>query len=211
MYELGVTLGKLAKDAGVEIRLNTTVTKEYIEKENVDALIIAVGSEPLVPSIPGLNGDNVIVVNDYYLKKDKVSSEVVVLGGGLAGCEAAIHLAQEGRSVHLVEMRPELAPDANIRHRPILLSEIEKNNIHVHTEYKGLSVTEEGVVCADTEAKEHLVPGTTIICALGQRARRNVVEELLDCAPYVIEIGDCVRPSTITNAIYQGYHAALDV
>ena len=56
MYELGVTLGKLAKDAGVEIRLNTTVTKEYVEKENVDALIIAVGSEPLVPPIPGLQG-----------------------------------------------------------------------------------------------------------------------------------------------------------
>jgi len=211
MYELGVTLGKLAKDAGVEIRLNTTATKEYVEKENVDALIIAVGSEPLVPPIPGLNGDNVVVVNDYYLKKDKVSNEVVVLGGGLAGCETAIHLAQEGKTVHLVEMRAELAPDANIRHRPILLKEIEKNNIYVHTEYKGLKVTEEGVLCVDVTGKEHFVPGTTVICALGQRARRDVVEELINCAPHVIEIGDCVRPSTITTAIYQGYHAALDI
>ncbi|MCB2340463.1 oxidoreductase [Clostridium estertheticum] len=212
MYELGVTLGKLAKDAGVEIRLNTTVTKEYVDKENVDALIIAVGSEPLVPPIPGLHGDNVVVVNDYYLEKDKVKSEVVVLGGGLAGCEAAIHLAQEGKTVHLVEMRAELAPDANIRHRPILLGEIEKNNkIHVHMEYKGLSVTREGVVCADVACVEHLVPGTTIICALGQRARRDVVEDLIDCAPFVREIGDCVKASTITTAIYQGYHAALDI
>jgi NADPH-dependent 2,4-dienoyl-CoA reductase/sulfur reductase-like enzyme len=211
MYELGVTLGKLAKDAGVQIRLNTTVTKEYVEKENVDALIIAVGSEPLVPPILGLKSDNVVVVNDYYLEKDKVSNEVVVLGGGLAGCEAAIHLAQEGKTVHLVEMRPELAPDANIRHRPILLSEIEKNKIHVHTEYKGLRVTEEGVVCTDAAGKEHLVPGTTVICALGQRARRDVVEELIDCAPYVAQIGDCVHASTITTAVYQGYHAALDI
>ncbi|WP_283657452.1 FAD-dependent oxidoreductase [Paenibacillus sp. RC343] len=126
MYELGVTLGKLAKDAGVEIRLNTPVTKDYAEKENVDALIIAVGSAPLVPPIPGLNGDNVVIVNDYYLEKDRVSDSVVVLGGGLAGCEAAIHFAQEGKTVHLVEMRAELAPDANIRHRPIMLKEIEK-------------------------------------------------------------------------------------
>jgi len=212
MYELGVTLGKLAKDAGVEIRLNTTVTKDYVDKENVDALIIAVGSEPLVPNIPGLHGDNVVVVNDYYLEKDKVKSEVVVLGGGLAGCEAAIHLAQEGKTVHLVEMRSELAPDANIRHRPILLAQIENNNnIHVHMEYKGLRVTQEGVVCADVSCVEHLVPGATVICALGQRARRDVVEDLIDCAPYVAQIGDCVKASTITTAIYQGYHAALDI
>ncbi|MHC1681816.1 MAG: FAD-dependent oxidoreductase [Clostridiaceae bacterium] len=211
MYELGVTLEKLARDAGVEIRLNTTVTKEYIENENVDALIIAVGSEAIVPPIPGLDGDNVVIVNNYYLEKDKVSDSVVVLGGGLAGSEAAIHLAQEGKTVHLVEMREELAPDANIRHRPILLQEIEKNKIHVHTGYKGLRVTEEGVVCVDTNGVEHLVPGTSVICALGQRPRRDVVDELVDCAPFVAQIGDCVLASTITTAVYQGYHAALDI
>jgi hypothetical protein len=81
----------------------------------------------------------------------------------------------------------------------------------VHTGYKGLFVTAEGVVCADAAGEEQLVPGTTVICALGQRARRNVVEALLDCAPYVAQIGDCVYPSTITTAVYQGYHAALDI
>lgn len=213
MYELGNTLGKLAKDESVEIRLNTEVTKEYVEKENVDALIIAVGSSPLTPPIPGLDGDNVVVVNNYYLEKYKIkdSNEIVVLGGGLAGCEAAIHLAQEGKTVHLVEMRDNLAIDANIRHRPILLDEIEKQNVQVHTEFKGLKVTTDGVICEDKNGNEVLVPGTSVICALGQRARRNVVDELIDTAPYVAQIGDCVRPSTITTAVYQGYHAALDI
>lgn len=211
MYELGVTFEKLARDAGVEIRLNTEVTKEYVENENVDALIVAVGSAPIVPPIPGLDGENVVVVNNYYLEKEKVTDSVVVLGGGLAGCEAAIHLAQEGKTVHLVEMRPELAPDANIRHRPIMLEEIEKLKINVHTQYKGLKVTNEGVICEDSEGKEILVPGTSVICALGQRPRRNVAEELVDCAPFVREIGDCVRASTITTAVYQGYHAGLDI
>ncbi|WP_245237690.1 hypothetical protein [Paenibacillus ihuae] len=107
--------------------------------------------------------------------------------------------------------RTELAPDANIRHRPSMRKEIEKNNIHVHLGYKGLYVTQEGVVCADPNGEEHLIPGTSVICALGQRARRNVVDELIDCAPYVAQIGDCVKASTITTAIYQGYHAALDI
>ena len=213
MYELGNTLGRLAQKEGVEIRLNAEVTKEYVESENVDALIIAVGSSPLVPSIPGLDGENVIVVNNYYLEKDKVkdAEEIVVLGGGLAGCETAIHLAQEGKKVHLVEMRSELAPDANIRHRPILLGEIEKQGIEVHTEFKGLKVSADGVVCLDKDGKKVSVPGTHVICALGQKANRNVVNELIDCAPYVSQIGDCVKPSTITTAVYQGHHAALDI
>lgn len=137
--------------------------------------------------------------------------KVLVAGGGLAGCETAIHLAQEGKKVHLVEMRDALAVDSNIRHRPILLGEIEKQGVIVHTEYKGLKVNEEGVVCADKDGNEVLVPGTSVICALGQRANRNMVDELIDCAPYVAQIGDCVRPSTITTAVYQGHHAALDI
>ncbi len=211
MYELGNTFGKIAKDLGVEVRLNTTVTKEYVDNENVDALIIAVGSEPLVPPIEGLDGENVVIVNDYYLEKEKVTDEVVVLGGGLAGCEVAIHLAQEGKTVHLVEMRAELAPDANIRHRPILLQEIERQGIYVYTEHKGLSVTTEGVVCMNKSGNQINIPGTSVICALGQKPRREVVDTLLDCAPYVAQIGDCVRASTITNAVYQGHHAALDI
>lgn len=55
------------------------------------------------------------------------------------------------------------------------------------------------------------VPGKTVICALGQRSRTDVAEELRDCAPYVCTIGDCAKVATITNAVYQGYHAALDI
>ena len=108
MYELSLTFAKQCRDAGVEIRLNTEATKELLEKEAPDAVIIAAGSSPLVPPIPGIHGENVTIVNNYYLEKEKVGDEVVVLGGGLAGCEAAIHLAQEGKKVTIVEMREEL-------------------------------------------------------------------------------------------------------
>ena len=210
MYELAGTYRLLVERAGVEIRLNTEVTKEYAEKEQADALIVAVGSLPLVPPIPGLDGENVVVVNNYYLEKDKVGSEVVVFGGGLAGCECAIHLGMEGKNVHLVEMRDALAPDANVRHRPLLLQEIDKY-VTVHTGYKGLEVTKEGILCEDKKGEKHLVPGTSVICALGQRSRIDVVNELQDAAPFVRVIGDAAKVSTITNAVYWGYHAALDI
>lgn len=210
MYQLAGTYEKLARQAGVEIRYNTEVTVDYAEKEQPDALIIAVGSKPLVPPIPGLDGENVIVVNEYYKQKEKVTDDVVVFGGGLAGCECAIHLGMEGKHVHLVEMREELAPDANIRHRPLLLAEIDKY-VTVHTSCKGLKVTNEGIVCEDKDGKEILVPGTSVVCALGQRSRTDVVEALRDAAPRVAVIGDAAKVSTITNAVYWGYHAALDI
>lgn len=210
MYELTGTYEKFARSAGVEIRLNTEVTAELAEQENADALIVAVGSTPLVPPIPGLDGENVVVVNDYYKEKEKVTDKVVVFGGGLAGCECAIHLGMEGKEVHLVEMRNELAPDANVRHRPLLLKEIDKY-VTVHTGCRGMEVTKEGIICETEDKEQILVPGTSVICALGQRSRTDVVEMLRDCAPYVAVIGDAGKVSTITNAVYEGYHAALDI
>lgn len=210
MYELSGTYRLLAEKAGVKILTGVEVTPEYVEKESPDALIIAVGSEPLVPPIKGINGDNVVIVNNYYREKEKVTDEVVVFGGGLAGCECAVHLGMEGKKVRLVEMRDELAPDANIRHRPLLMKEIDKY-VEVYTGCKGLEVNREGVLCENKNGEKVLIPGTTVICALGQRSRSKVVEALRDTAPYVAVIGDAARVSTITNAVYWGYHAALDI
>ena len=210
MFELTGTYERFCRAAGVDIRLNTEATPELVEELGAEALIIAVGSEPLVPPIPGLDGDNVVVVNNYYLEKDKVGNEVVIMGGGLAGCECAVHLAQEGKHVSLVEMRDALAPDANVRHRPLLMAQIDKLGVDVRLGHRALRVTDEGVWC-EADGNEVLVAGTSVICALGQRSRTATVEALQDAAPFVRVIGDAARVSTITNAVYWGYHAALDI
>src|SRR5699024_10011478 len=121
-----------------------------------------------------------------------------------------IHLGMEGKKVHLVEMRDQLAPDANVRHRPLLLKEIEKY-VTVHTGCKGLEVRPDGILCETKTGEQVLIPGTSVICALGQRSRTDVVNALLGSAPFVRVIGDAARVSTITNAVYWGYHAALDI
>lgn len=210
MYQLAGTYARFCREAGVEIRLNAPADRAYVDEMAPDAVIIAAGSSPLVPPIPGLDGDNVVVVNNYYKEKEKVGREVVVMGGGLAGCECAIHLAQEGKTVRLVEMRDELAPDANVRHRPLMLRQMEDLGEHltVYTGHKALKATGEGVVCEDKGGKEVLIPGASVICALGQRSRTDVVEALNGSAPFVRVIGDSAKVSTITNAVYWGYHAA---
>lgn len=210
MYQLGLTFARQLEKLGVDVRLNTEATPELLEELAPEALVLAVGSSPIIPPLPGIHGENVVVVNDYYRSRERVSGSVVVLGGGLAGCECAVHLGMEGKKVHIVEMRDALAVDCNIRHRPILLKNVEEYTT-VHLNHAGLRVTEDGLICRDPEGREVLIPGKTVICAVGQRSNRDAVMRLRDCAPWVREIGDCVRVSNITSAVYQGYHAALDI
>ena len=210
MYRLAGTFERLAREAGAKIRLNTEVTREYVLKEEPDALIIAAGSKPLLPPLPGLDGENVIQVNDLYLKKDQVGDEVVIIGGGLSGSECAVHMGMIGKKAKILIRGTQLARDANIRYRPLLLREVEKY-AEVCTGHEAIEVTKEGVICRLNDGSTELVKGDTVICAMGQRSNTPVVEALADTAPYVRVIGDASRVSTITNAVYWGYHAAMDI
>ena len=210
MYDLTASYERLARKAGVKIELGCRVTPGLVAEREPDALIVAVGARPLVPPIPGLAGKNVIVVNDYYKHVHEVADTVVVMGGGLAGCECAIALGMQGKHVELIEMRDVLAPDANVRHRPLLLEQVDRC-VSVHTGCRALEVTPAGVVCEDAAGERVQVAGETVICALGQRPCTDTVEELRNAAPFVRVIGDAERVSSITNAVYKGYHAALDI
>lgn len=213
MYQLGVTYELFCKQAGVDIRYNTKVDRAYAEALEPDAIIVAAGSEPLVPPIPGLReSHNMIVAEDYHLRKNAVGDSVIVLGGGLVGCELAVCLARDGKQVHVVEMRDELCPDANIRYRPLLMNEMAKLEIKVHTSCKCESVDANGVTCeVVTDGSKQIIMGDTVICALGLKANTSIVDELRGIAPQFAAIGNCVKPNTITYAVYQGYHAALDI
>ena len=210
MYELAGTYASLAAEAGAKLRCGCEVTPEFVAQWAPDALIVAVGSTPLVPPIPGLRDPRVILATVYYLRKAEVGEKVVVLGGGLAGCELAIHLGQLGKQVTLVEMRDTLAPDANVRHRPLLLKQVEAH-VDARCGLRCVEVGEAGVVCEDAAGQRVELSAQTVICALGQRPCTNVADSLRNTAPFVRVIGDAGRVSTITNAVYEGYHAALDI
>ncbi len=198
------------KKAGVEVRLNTCVTPEYAEKEAPDVLIVAIGAKPIIPSIEGIDGENVIVANDLSDRVDDIGKRVVILGGGLVGCEAAVHLADEGHEVTVVEMQSEVAVDANGRHRPILLQWLAER-ARVECNLRGTRVTPAGLYCAAKDGSERFFPADTVICAVGQQPLSEEADSLLDSAPEVIMLGDCVQPARITEAVYRAYHAALGI
>ena len=80
---------------GVDVRLNTAVTTETLQQGNFDAVIIAIGSEPAVPDIPGINGPNVVTAEDVLSGKTRISGKVIILGGGSVGCDVALFLANQ--------------------------------------------------------------------------------------------------------------------
>ena len=210
MYHLGVTYAHLCEKAGVDIRLNTPVDAAFADEFGADACIVAVGSEAMTLPVPVSDDAVVRSIDELYLEGAPVGEEVVIVGGGLTGCECALLMAGKGKKVHLVEMRGGLAIDANIRHRPILLAQIEEAGVDVALNACAQAVAADGVTVAQDGA-ERLIAGDTVVCAIGQRSRTAAADALRDAAPFVRIIGDARRPSNITNAVYEGFHAALDI
>ena len=193
--------------AGVDVRLGTEVTPDYASEIAPDALIIAVGSEPYVPKLAGI--EKAILVDDLPDVRDVLGKKVVIIGGGLVGCETAVHLAINGCDVTVVEMGDSICADANPRHRPLLLAELEKH-VKCLTATCAIRITDEGVIC-NTKDDEALIPANLVVCAAGRVSNRTVVDALSDCAPYVDTIGDCVKPANVTQAVFRGHFAALDI
>ena len=193
--------------AGVDIRLNTEVTPELVRKHQPEALIIAIGSKPTVPPIPGI--EHAIVADDLPDMMDKVGQDVVVIGAGLVGCETAVHLAQNGRNVTVVEMGEVICPDANPRHRPLLLAELEKS-VKCLVNTLAVGVTEEGVLC-ESGGEKMLLPAKTAILAAGRTVDSAAVDALRQTAPYAETIGDCVKPGDVAAATFRGHYAAIGI
>ncbi|MFQ5763140.1 MAG: NADH:flavin oxidoreductase, partial [Candidatus Bathyarchaeia archaeon] len=98
------------KKLKVKVLLNTTTTPAFVKKRKPDALIIAVGSSPMPPRVPGVDKRHVVAAPDALLGKTPKAQTVVVVGGGSTGCEIAVHFAGENK-VKLVEMLPDIAND----------------------------------------------------------------------------------------------------
>lgn len=197
---------RVARSA-VEVRLNTEVTPEFVEAFDPDALIVAIGSKELVPRIKGIDGANVVMAADAELHPEKLGKRVAIMGGGLVGTEAAVSFAREGKTCAVIEMRDQVAADANSFYRGGLMPEVEKSaEIYTNTMVK--EVTENGVLC-ERGGEELLIEADSVVCALGYRSEYDKVDALCEKVDESYVIGDCSKVGLIYHAVNQGYYTAV--
>ena len=204
------TISRRMELAGVRVMLNTEVTPEFVRKFEPDVLVVAIGAKAFVPPIKGIDGKNVISATELNSRESEIGKRVAVLGGGLSGCECGVHLAKEGHEVTVIEMRSDVAVDANPRHRPALMREL-KENVTVYTGLTASAINESGVKCTDKDGNELFIPADTVLLAAGMKSRTDAVDALRGTAPNVQVIGDCDRPANIRGATFRAYHAGLDI
>jgi NADPH-dependent 2,4-dienoyl-CoA reductase/sulfur reductase-like enzyme len=85
---------KKTRKSPVTIELSTEATANSIKAAKPDAVIVAVGAEPIMPEIPGIKKPHVVWAGDVDTGKAPTGKTVVVAGAGMTGCETALHLAQ---------------------------------------------------------------------------------------------------------------------
>ena len=190
----------------ITVLLNTAMTPELARNLEPDAIVCAVGAEPIIPPIPGMELDIVVPAVGMHEHMDRIGQNVVILGGGLVGCEEGILLGELGKNVTILEMKPELCRDAPYLHHEAVLLEMERLGVTAHTNMRCTGILQDGVT-AEQDGKEIKITADTVIIAAGLAPRLDEAESFRSCAAEFWKIGDCKQARNVRLAIHEGYDA----
>ena len=189
----------------VEIRLGARVDAGMVEAMGAEEVVLATGAVFRTPAeISGSDDPKVMMADRALLDSDRVGKRVVVVGGGVTGCETAWRLARLGRRVTLFEMREDLAPDMEGMHRPVLMKGFEETGVAWRTRARVTAVAEDGTVSYRIHGVSTEEPADTVILAVGVEPERGLVDALAGLDIPVHEIGDCARPGRVLWAMHDG-------
>jgi 2,4-dienoyl-CoA reductase-like NADH-dependent reductase (Old Yellow Enzyme family)/thioredoxin reductase len=199
------------KKLNVTIRLNEKVLPETIKKEVPDVVILATGSNPLIPKIPGV--ENATLAEDILSGKAKTGNSVVIIGGGLVGCELALNLATEGKKVTIVEALPQVATGEPILSRMGIINLLTKAKVNILTNAPVIEVYNDGVDITDSLGRRTKLNADTVILSVGRRSRidKDLIESSKSIAKEVYIIGDAKQPRRIIDAIKEGFWTAINI
>lgn len=192
---------------GVNISLNKAATKDNIKGLDYDRIILATGANPAMPPIEGI--EKTVLATDYLTHQVTTGDNVVIIGAGLAGSEAACDLAGQGKNTVLIEMLPDILALANhcLNNDQHLRNMIKDRGVNVVTGAKVTKITDDSITY-EKDGEVHTVSCDTVLNAAGFKPN-NQLEDLLEeeYDDKVVVIGDAVAPRKILTAIHEGYHA----
>ena len=214
-----IYLSTQVKKAQVKVELNKEATPELIEKEKPDVVIVATGGKPLTPAIPGAEGKKVVTANEVLEGKLAISrGKVLIIGGGMVGCEIADMLADTGYNqttgsvpVTIVEMLADIGLDVIPQTRMLLLPRLREKGVEVITSATVREFLEDGVIIIKDGQEETIRGMDFIILACGTESVDELSAKIKDKVPEVYVIGDAKAPRKALEAIAEAAEIAREI
>lgn len=188
----------------VNVQLNKEATVDTILKENADEVIVATGATALTPDIPGINTKNVVMAVDVLKGTSSTDNNVVIIGGGMIGCETAELIRSQGKDVSIIEMLPKIARDVGPATKWSVTMRIARWGIKQYTSSKVIRILDDGVEI-EREGNSEIIKADTVVVAAGMEPNNNLLNSLKDKLPNMHIIGDCSQARRTVDAIHEGY------
>lgn len=199
----------------IKVCLNTKADAAVIAKEQPDALIIATGARPFLPPIDGLAealGSGRMLFGADVMEDMPLGDRVVIIGGGLIGCETGVHTARMGHDTTILEMNESPASDCGRMHKLNLDHQMAVlDNLYVACSHTCTRIDGEGVWARDADGKEKLFAADTMILAAGLMPDNEAADALRGLVPESYVIGDAMRAGKVGNATRDAYDAAVNL
>ena len=204
----------MLKKLGVEICTNTAPTVEMLKTLATYAVIVAQGSDPLLPSsIEGLDGEKVYTIVDILGKKVSLTDKnVVVIGSGMTGLETAEFLADQGNNVKIFEMADEIGPGLFFQNLIDIMSRLGAHSPEIFTKHKLVKIGGDTATFVTTDSNETKeVSADAFIVSLGVNPNTKLVDEIQENFERVFVIGDALEGGRLEPAIGSGYKTAFEL
>jgi len=192
------------------VLLGTEATPKMLEAEGYDAIIAAVGSQPIMPKFPGADKPHVHWAPEAENGRVPCGENVVIIGGGTVGSEASISLAMEGKKVTVIEMAETVDLDKNGSSGDLIRMS-DHYGVKRMMGWKLVSIEDDRVVAENVESGEQLtINADTVLMAVGMRPDRKEALKFAHSCPetgfYII--GDASESADIRDAVFHAFEAA---
>ncbi len=194
---------------GVKIVMNCEVTADLIKEEKPDSVILATGSKTLILPIEGIDNPAIIHGSDLLEGKRAAGKNVLVVGGGMVGCETAAFLGEQEHDVTVIEFRDTVGADVIHEHRVYLMEDFENYGIKEITGAKVCKFFEDGVEYETADGTHHEARGyDSVILSMGYRNYNPLEEAVRELVPDTYVIGDAIKARRALDATKEAYEVA---
>lgn len=206
------TLSEELARLNVDVRLNTAPALEAVRALDPALVISACGAKPIIPNVPGVDGENVTTSSAVIAGEKTVSGNVLIVGAGMTGLECAEKLCVEGCEVTIADMQPAVGAGMFSVITADLMSRITPHNPVVMTHHALKEICLDGAVLTNTETGSDVkVSADAVVLSLGVQPEEETANLWKEAFPTMLVVGDNVKSGRIPHAIKDAYIKCISV